>query len=472
MCRIMKKGLHIVGWLLLVYFIISVLLGIFTYLIPVRADHMEQPEVFCGSAEGPDRAYLVESPADAFSRRIELIRSAQHSLDLVCHCVKEGESADCLFGEILAAADRGVKVRVMLDGAVGGLSGSRRDIEFALRAHPNVELRSYNPIDFLRPWTWNVRLHDKFILADDRLMMLGGRNMGDEYFDPPGYEGAVTYDRDVVVWNTGSEEGSVTDQIKTYMEQLWTAPETQLPKPLSQWQTERGKQEQIRLKDLSGQWEEAFSEYYLPEVRVETLTLPTRRISLLANPVSDFKKAPVLGATLASLLEKCDSIRIQTPYATANRHTLAALTQLAEGASVDFLTNSMASSPNYPAFSAYHFQRDRFLETGIHIFEYQSTDSIHGKSCTADGHLSVVGSFNLDDRSLYINTESVLVIDSPEFCKTLNSSLNKLFSQSAEVAPDNTYALGQCVQIVEPSVKKQMLMRLVSVFSRTFQFLI
>lgn len=82
---------------------------------------------------------------------------------------------------------------------------------------------------------------------------------------------------------------------------------------------------------------------------------------------------------------------------------------------MEYLTNSMASSPNYPAFSAYSSQRAKFLATGVEIYEYQSTDSIHGKSCVADGRISVVGSFNLDDRSLYIDTESVLIIDSPEF---------------------------------------------------------
>ena len=117
-------------------------------------------------------------------------------------------------------------------------------------------------------------------------------------------------------------------------------------------------------------------------------------------------------------------------------------------------------------------KREDFLETGIRIHEDQSRDSIHGKSCVADGRLSVVGSFNLDDRSLYIDTESVLVIDSPEFYGQLNGAMEELFRQSALVGPDNCYVPDQSVKPVEASAGRQGLMKAVSVFSRAFRYLI
>ena len=184
------------------------------------------------------------------------------------------------------------------------------------------------------------------------------------------------------------------------------------------------------------------------------------------------QKEPTLGATLAQLLSGCQKIRLQTPYATANPSTLAALTRLAKQGHVEYLTNSMASSPNYPAFSAYSSQRAKFLATGVEIYEYQSTDSIHGKSCVADGRISVVGSFNLDDRSLYIDTESVLIIDSPEFFAQLNAELDTLFAQSAAVGPDNAYLPGSGATALNVSLGKRLLMGFVSIFSRLFRFLI
>ena len=475
----MKKGSKVpknVGRILAGYLAYSLLLGVFSYMIPVHAKKTPDPEQFYGKEVGPDRALLVEEPKEAFSRRVELIRSAKNTLDVCCHCAKVGETTDCFFAEIIKAADRGVQVRVLLDGVVGGLAGPHKDIALALRSHPNISYGAYNPVNLLKPWEWNVRFHDKFILADDRMMMLGGRNIGDEYFDPPGYEGAVTHDRDVLVLNTKAgtpeSDASVTAQGKAYMELLWASGETDRQSPLSGARREQGIAAQERMRKLADRWETSYPSYYLPAEAAEEKMVPTRQISLLYNPLGNFKKEPALGAAVAELLKNRESVRIQTPYATAGKETLEALHEIAESAQVDFLTNSVASSPNFPAFSAYMAKRKAFLETGIRIHEYQSRDSIHGKSCVADGHLSVVGSFNLDDRSLYIDTESVLVIDSPEFYEQLNGAMEELFAQSALVGPDNEYAPDQPVKPVEASAGRRGLMKVVSVFSRAFRYLI
>ncbi len=84
----------------------------------------------------------------------------------------------------------------------------------------------------------------------------------------------------------------------------------------------------------------------------------------------------------------------------------------------------------------------------------------------------MVGSFNLDDRSLYIDTESVLIIDSPEFFAQLNAELDTLFAQSAAVGPDNAYLPGSGATALNVSLGKRLLMGFVSIFSRLFRFLI
>ena len=472
---LIRKALRLCGWLLPAYLLYALVFGVFSYILPVRAERSTPPEQLLSQTVGPDRAMLVEAPKDAFARRVEVIRSAQERLDVAYHCVKAGETTDCFFAEIVKAADRGVQVRMLLDGAIGGLTGGHKNLALALQAHPNIEFRGYNPVQLLKPWTWNVRLNDKFILADDAMLMLGGRNIGDEYFDPPGHDSRVTHDRDVIVLNTAAgqaDSGSVTAQVRDYMDLLWTAKEAHADRPLRGRRLETGLAEQERLRSLSARWETDHPDYYTPAVPAEQLAVPTRHIQLLHNPLGAWKQAPELGASLARLLAECETVRIQTPYATANRDTLAALKAIASDAQVDFLTNSVSSTPNFPAFSAYQARRQQFLDTGVRIHEYQSTDSIHGKSCTADGHLAVVGSFNLDDRSLYIDTESVLVIDSPEFCQVLDGCLDDLFAQSAQVGPDNRYLPDQAVPLVEASAGKRALMRAVGVVSQALRFLI
>ena len=98
--------------------------GVLAYLLPRQARNLPQTDSFYGIGRGPDRAVLVEEPQDAFARRVEVIRTAQSTLDVCYHCVKSGETTECFFAELLRAADRGVRVRVLLDGTVGGLSGA------------------------------------------------------------------------------------------------------------------------------------------------------------------------------------------------------------------------------------------------------------------------------------------------------------------------------------------------------------
>ena len=470
------NALRYIRWGLIIYLIAAVAAAVLPYLAPKHVSHLPDSSIYYGDKAGPDFAVLVEEPQDAFARRVEIIRSAESTLDVCCHNLKAGKSVDCIMGEIFSAADRGVKVRLMLDGTLGGLKGEHAELKNAVLSHPNIEFRGYNPMKIYNPWTWNVVLHDKFIIADDKMLLLGGRNMGDEYFAPPYYKKPVTRDRDVLVLNsmagTDKSADSVTHQASEYMDRLWNAPETEHYSHYTGRKYEIGLKAQQQAKDLCAQWEEKYPDYYLPEKPVEEICVPTRRITMVSNPLSDFKAEPYVGAAVGQLLCDCDSVHIQTPYATANRHTLRTLAKIASDTDLRIQTNSMASSPNFPAFSNYVSQRRKFVNTGAQIYEYQSRDSIHGKSCTADGRISVVGSFNLDDRSLYIDTESMLVIDSPEFYELLEGEINSLQDSSALVGEDNKYVPGQDVEILDVSFGKKALMYTVSVFSRLLQFLI
>ena len=135
-------------------------------------------------------------------------------------------------------------------------------------------------------------------------------------------------------------------------------------------------------------------------------------------------------------------------------------------------TNSTASSPNYPAFSNYIENRKKFINTGITIRELQSEDSIHGKSFLMDGRLTAVGSCKLYDRSMYIDTEAMLVIDSPEFYEQLKAAVDGYGSQSLTVSADNGYEESADVTPLDVPWWKKALMWLASLISRPFQFLI
>ncbi len=469
MRRVIKRASLSVLVLYLVYVLTA---GVFSYaFVPGGGgspDESLAQAAFLAQGEGPDRAVLVETPHDAFSRRIELIRSADDTLDFCCHTAKAGETVDCLFGEIYLAAERGVKVRILFDAKVGGMSGPRADIPLAMAAHPNIEYREFNPLNPLTPWKWNVVLHDKFLIADGDVAMLGGRNIGDEYFDPPGYSSPVTNDRDVMVLRTGPGD-SVIDELTAYMNTLFNHPDTRAV-TVPERRRDAAQRRAQQLLDTLAHWRGEYPEYFIPATDALTASVATAKISLISNPVTTDKKGPSLARAAYSALLTGTDVRIQSPYCTANSRTLSALEPLSQRGEVRILTNSTASSPNPPAYSNYVTQREKFVATGTRLFEYQSENSIHGKSALVDDRLSIVGSFNLDDRSMFIDTESALVIDSPAFNPLLSAEFDALFHQCAEVGADNRYLPGSA-EIQVPWTKR-LLMWIVSLFSRPFHFLI
>lgn len=463
------KGAKRMFTLFLLYILIGSTLPWMPF-IQGRKDADAAPELqagdFFGSGEGPDSAVLIEEPRDAYNVRMALLRGVQKSLDIVYYAIQADQSGEAFLGEVLRAADRGVVVRILLDGKINGSSAIRRDLA-ALEAHPNISCRLYNPLHWLKLWQWHAIMHNKFILADDTHLLTGGRNITDRFFAPNGYTGAITYDRDVLVTTDGSRDG-VMQEARQYIDRLWAEPSTRPQRAGAQpgAQTDRLLAHAARIESENAEFYAKGLADYL------SVALPTRKVTLVANPIHTAKKTPVIVQAMRRLAEGAQhSVILQTPYATANRDVLNALSAIDENAETVLLTNSVASSPNFFAFSNYYTTRRQFLATGMDIYELQSTDSMHGKSMVIDHHLSVVGSLNLDDRSLFIDTENMLFIDSEPFAAELRGVLDVYQGASLQLGADTRYLPGP-VQAVDAPWFKKAGMAFVSLFSRLFQFLI
>lgn len=425
-----------------------------------------------GNTAGPDSACLLETPEDAYAARVAMLRGAQHSLVIVNHVVKPGQTSEAFFGEVLAAARRGVEVTILLDGVVSIASPPNKIIS-SLNALNNVNCFYYNPPGVFTPWKWQAFLHDKIMIADEQWLMLGGRNIDERHFNPQGFRGPITHDRDVLVFKNTNNTAipSSVDQCQKYVLDLLVSKPVRSAKMQTKCQTTASLFG--RLQSAARLFEKENPCFYTKSLDDFRLAMvPTNKITLLAGPTHAYKKEPWVGYSLRRILHSASqSVVIQTPYATANPLFLQALQQAAQKADVALLTNSMASSPNFPAFSSYHYQRPKFLQTGAQLYEYQHTDSIHGKSIVVDSRLSAVGSFNMDDRSLYIDTETMLVIDSPAFAQKLTEAMNQYISQSLPVAQNNSYAQGP-VSALPVSGGKRALMRLTYFLLKPFRFLL
>lgn len=468
----------------------AVLIYVLYILLASTLPYIRQPRVnedaaarfssanyFGGEQNGPDQITLIENTTDAYGVRVQMVRSATERIDFVCHGIGEGETTDAFIGELWQAAERGVRIRIILDGKTGIMSGEVSDVMRLLYSHPNVEFRLFNPPSALKPWQWHALLHDKFIAVDNKFVLLGGRNMGDKYFNPKSYTKAVTEDRDVLVWNTEPEQvnnNSATLQVAAYMDMLWNAPETVAPKKMTFESIEKAAAAMAPYTAAAKRLQETNPQYYELSIHDYTArSVPTKKITLLYNPVSSGCKEPWVGYQMHQIAQRAkQSVLLQSPYATAHPLLLDALQGIATKADVVLVTNSIASSPNYPAFSNYASQRQKFVDTGISVYEYQSSNSIHGKSMIVDNHLSVVGSYNMDDRSIYIDTETMLVVDSVEFADVLTGAIGQYKNQSLLVNKNNEYEPNENLQSAPIPFSKKVLMFVVSLFSRPFRFLV
>lgn len=429
-------------------------------------DTAAQPTAFSGEGgHGTDAVLLIDTPQQAFAVRVAMLRGAVDTLDIVYYAIAADSAGQAFLGEVLDAADRGVQVRILLDGTING--GKIRRLMAAMQAHPNIACRYYNPPNPLKPWTWHALMHDKIIIADGRYALTGGRNIGDRFFALAGYSGPVTHDRDVFV-ASGGGQGSVVPQMAEYVQRHWqnevTRPQKASAQPEAQWAALRAAAQRTQADNPAC--------YAAGLSALSQRALPTRKITLATNPIHTGKKEAVVGQALRALAEQAQTqVVIQTPYSTANHVVLDALAAIDAGAETIVLTNSVASTPNLIAFSNYYSARDRFLQTGIDIFELQSEDSMHGKSMVVDHHLSVVGSLNLDDRSLFIDTENTLIIDSEPFAAALRKSMLRYGDMSLQVGLDGEYIPGHA-DALPTSLAKRAGIAVAAVFSRVFQFLI
>lgn len=437
--------------------------------------YIQQPEIdswqgqldadrFYRDQSGQDRVVLVEDRVMAGFSRLDLMAQAEESLEVNVHAIYFDQFGELFLAGLLAAADRGVQVRIILDGLFGSFHGRRRSIQHALVDHPNITLKHFERVNLLMPWTLHNRMHDKFIIVDDKYAMIGGRNIGDRYFAPADEAKAdsIVEDRDVVIVNTRPEyaTGSVICELKDYFQEMWQSKYLTMPAPgLTSWQkrsaTARKEQLLAQLDRYLARQEYSFDWY--------ELSVPTNSIRLIRNPLNRLNKEPWLFAEITNLIHHAEeSVVIQSPYVVPTSRMLDLLDcRLLDDIELSILTNSMSSSPNPFTMAGYRHRRNNII-AHTRLYEYHGQGSVHAKSIIIDDRLSLVGSFNMDSRSTFLSTETMVVIDSVEFAGVLREAIDEL-QRSSMYITDNLEQPGE--NISQPRVLSWPKQALISVLS-------
>ncbi|MBQ9119223.1 MAG: phospholipase D family protein [Lachnospiraceae bacterium] len=438
------------------------------YLAGILCSGMPQPRVsdaykeslntntFYGEGACCDRATIFEDNEEALFERVRLIHNAKERVILSTFDFRDDEAGKVMIAALLAAAERGVQVRVIVDGVSGMLRMGANPYFMALSTHQNAEIRIYNKINLLKPWALMGRLHDKYVIADDTAYFLGGRNTFSYFLGAT--DGHINYDRDVFVYNAGGSAESSLYQVEAYFNEVWNQKET---KRFHDWSA---KARLTSVKNAKAELTELLAAYYTeyPDVLTEpdyaAMTMPTKKITLLANPTTICAKEPTVFYALAELMKQAKAqVTIHTPYLICNEMMYDAFAEIAKQVpKAQLMTNSAANNGNPFGSGDYMAEFSNILRTGMELYEYEGGVSYHAKSIAIDDDLSIVGSFNMDMRSVYLDTELMLVVDSTELNAQLRGIMEQYQAQSGVVAADGSKAYPEGVEPQVMSRKKRM----------------
>ncbi|GAA5216226.1 phospholipase D family protein [Corallincola platygyrae] len=424
--------------------------------------------------------YLLEYGEESLIGRAWLTQQAENSID-VQYFIWSSDNIGTLAAEaLLSAAERGVKVRVLVDDL---LVDAEEQTLMALVAHPNVQVKIYNPLHSVGvngvERLFNVafgfrkvnqRMHDKTAIFDGSVGITGGRNMADEYYD---FDQAYNFrDRDILL------VGAAVKDMQTNFENFW---QSELSHPVENLLSSAAK----RLTEQEiGAFQQALHDYaknpenFAPEVRQQLADLPTKFDALMEELVwtsvkfvhdmpgkNDGKQGLQGGGVSTEILVQAlssasDTITIQSPYLVLPEGGLAFFAdKVKQGVKVRIVTNSLASTDNLPAFSGYAKIRNDLLEIGVELYETKPFPmsqqalmarypthrelgrypvfALHAKSFVVDGELAYVGTFNLDPRSAHLNTEVGALMRDKAIAEQLEQAILD------DMAPGNSWRISE-----------------------------
>ena len=460
------KRKHIVKWLgivLVAYLLYAVLTVIFVPLPQKEAtgELWSQYETRLSADAAQERVKSIESADDALLWRLRLIESAEKEIIFSTFDLRADGSGQDVMAALYGAAQRGVQVRMIVDGLNGFLHLQNSGVLRALAAEENVEVRFYDPIDLLRPWKLNYRLHDKYLIADGDRYILGGRNTNDLFLGS--YQEKQNIDRDMLVVSDGGEGSSIT-QLLTYFDSVWSQPENQTIKGKASSQADALRERYVALC--------AVYEKEFVAVDWEAETTVVARVNLLSGSPRAEAKAPELWDVLVRLMAQGDDILLQTPYIICNDKMYSDLEQLAESRQVRVLTNAVENGANPSGCSDYLREKQNILSRGVDVYEVVCGQSLHTKTILIGNDLSIVGSFNADMRSAYLDTELMLVIESEEVNAALRQESAQYIDQSRLALHDGSTEYGAQFEEVTLPWAKRALYEILSVVQRPIRHLL
>ncbi len=412
--------------------------------------------------------YPLISGNDAFGARLALIDMAERSIDVQYFLMKDDMAGLVFVAKLLEAADRGVRVRFLLDDIFTKVE----DEDFLLiNQHPNIEMRLFNPVgrggsywlnflaDFDRA---NRRMHNKSFTADNQVSIIGGRNIAEEYFELK--KGEEFRDLDILGL------GPVAGEIAKTFDRFWNH---ELSVPVEAFDSGKKKcdleivraefSEELRL-EAESIYVRAIESDLIQDLFNDRIPLfPAKAEVITDNPEKLLNKVSpdhqVLITRMAEVVANANTeVIVVTPYLIPGKEGIEFWNHITDkNVHVIMLTNSLASNNHIPVHGAYARYRHGLIQAGIDLREmrvdaselpkgkdeeaYESV-TLHTKAIMVDRRYLFIGSLNLDPRSIDINTEMGVLVDSADMsARIAEPFIERLPSKSYRVVEDENSSL-------------------------------
>lgn len=418
-----------------------------TALQKAVAQWLQENSASCG-------VYRLNFGSDALGIRLGLIDRAERTIDIQSYLIRDDVSGNLVCLHLARAADRGVRVRLLMDDALTHTIDAGL---LSLDAHDHIEVRVFNPfprrrsrlVSFIANFNiLNRRMHNKSFTVDNQVTIVGGRNLADEYFQSGGK--AEFIDEDLLAI------GSVVDDVSDGFDEYWNSQEAipikafnaMVPYSALEDSTREGEAyiEQHRespfLKSVDDQLARQLAHSNLALIPASAYVVqdhPEKIRKLLKRPDS------IISAFLQQMVTVAnEEVVIISPYFIPEKQGVEFFGRLvSKGVRVVIISNSLASTNHSSVHAVYARYRKPLLERGVELYELRAQVesshvatklTLHSKVACVDRRKAFVGSFNLDPRSLYLNTEMGMVVDSNELAGSMAASI-------LESLPDMAYKL-------------------------------
>lgn len=401
---------------------------------------------------GADVFRILDDPRDAAQARVDIIQQADDEISAMYFLARDDRITLGALALLRDAKRRGVgKVRLLVDA-------NFHRIPKAVLAHlrdEGVEVRVYHPFTLRHPSWLLRRMHEKVVVVDGERYITGGRNLAEAYFGLAEDENYV--DRDVYV------EGPSAEAADRHFESLWSS------KHVAKLRVHVSRSDKQIAAQILG---EVLSELE----RSGFIALNTGRnwsegqkqvdaVEFLHDPID--ADSPRLAARLKEILESAEeSIVIESPYFVPSKSLRMLLyRKLGEGVKVQLLTNSLRSTDGILPQAAYLKYRRRMLRAGMDVREFKGPAPLHAKTIVVDNRIVLVGSYNIDPRSEFFNTEVMCRVDDEEIARAILRSIDVHLDNAwtiqrggddvQEVSPVTTLRVW-AVQLILPLIENQL----------------